>query len=82
MPKAVSKAERKQKYFAKLIKLLDEYSKILLVTCDNVGSNHMQKIRQSVRGEAVILMGKNVSYFLLFFIIFFIRFRKCMKLFA
>jgi len=52
-------ADRKQTYFAKLINLLDSYQKILIVHCDNVGSNHMQSIRRNLRGKAEILMGKN-----------------------
>lgn len=59
--KGNSKFERKQEYFAKLSNLLDEYPKILIVQCSNVGSFHMQKIRKILRGEAIILMGKNVS---------------------
>jgi len=51
--------ERKQEYFNKLIKLLDDYPKILIVGADNVGSNQMQKIRQALRGKGVVLMGKN-----------------------
>jgi len=51
--------DKKQEYFAKLIKLLEEYPRILLVGADNVGSFHMQKIRQSLRKDATILMGKN-----------------------
>jgi len=39
--------------------MLNEYSKILIVKADNVGSFHMQKIRQSIRGKGVLLMGKN-----------------------
>jgi len=39
--------------------LLETYSKILVVMCDNIGSSHMQKIRISLRGRAVLLMGKN-----------------------
>jgi len=55
-----SSKERKQSYFAKLIKLLDEYPCILIVGADNVGSNHMQQIRRSLRAQgAVLLMGKN-----------------------
>jgi len=50
---------RKAEYFEKLNKLLDNYSKIFLVEADNVGSNQMHKIRISLRGSAVILMGKN-----------------------
>jgi len=51
--------EKKQEYFSKFIKLLDDYPRILLVGADNVGSNQMQKIRQALRGKAVVLMGKN-----------------------
>jgi len=32
---------------------------VLIVNADNVGSNQMQKIRTALRGEAVVLMGKN-----------------------
>jgi large subunit ribosomal protein LP0 len=39
--------------------LLDEYPKCFIVGADNVGSSQMQKIRISLRGSAVILMGKN-----------------------
>jgi len=38
---------------------LNEYNKILLVGVDNVTSTHFQEIRQSLRGKAVIVMGKN-----------------------
>jgi len=54
-----SKKEKKEEYFNKLIGLLQEYRKILIVLCDNIGSSHMQRIRQSLRGQAVLLMGKN-----------------------
>jgi len=52
-------AARKQSYFAKLSKLLDEYPKIVICLADNVGSSHMQQIRKTLRGKAVLLMGKN-----------------------
>jgi len=52
-------AARKQQYFGKLIKLLDEYPKMLIVGIDNVGSNQLHKVRQELRGKAVVLMGKN-----------------------
>jgi len=38
---------------------LDKYQKVVVVGADNVGSNQMQKIRQSLRGNAEVLMGKN-----------------------
>jgi large subunit ribosomal protein LP0 len=50
---------RKEKYFEKLKSYLDKYQKIVVVGADNVGSNQMQKIRQTLRGQAEVLMGKN-----------------------
>jgi len=49
----------KSNYFAKLTTLLDEYPKCFIVGADNVGSKQMQEIRMSLRGCAVVLMGKN-----------------------
>jgi len=54
-----TKAARKQAYFTKLIELLEEYPRILIVGADNVGSHQMQKIRMALRGKGVLLMGKN-----------------------
>jgi len=54
-----SRKARKASFFLKLNKLLDEYTKIFVVGADNVGSNHMQQIRLSLRGKGVLLMGKN-----------------------
>jgi len=59
MSGAGSKAERKQQYFERLKNFLDKYQKIVVVGADNVGSNQMQKIRQTLRGHAEVLMGKN-----------------------
>uniref|UniRef100_A0A671L6T8 60S acidic ribosomal protein P0 n=2 Tax=Sinocyclocheilus anshuiensis TaxID=1608454 RepID=A0A671L6T8_9TELE len=39
--------------------LLDDYPKCFIVGADNVGSKQMQTIRLSLRGKAVVLMGKN-----------------------
>jgi len=51
---------KKQKYFGKLVNLLEEFPCILIVGADNVGSNHMQAIRKALRAKgAVLLMGKN-----------------------
>jgi len=49
----------KSNYFLKIAQLLEEYPKCFVVNADNVGSKQMQQIRQSLRGKAVILMGKN-----------------------
>jgi len=53
------KATWKSNYFTKLVQLLDEYPKCFMVEADNVGSKQMQQIRMSLRGHAVVLMGKN-----------------------
>lgn len=49
----------KANYFEKLKGLLEEYKSIFIVTVDNVSSQQMHEIRQSLRGESVVLMGKN-----------------------
>lgn len=54
-----TKAERKTTYDGKLCKMLDIYSQILVVAADNVGSNQLQNIRKGLRGDSVVLMGKN-----------------------
>lgn len=54
-----NKAAWKSNYFAKVVTYLDEYPKCFIVGADNVGSKQMQQIRISLRGCAVVLMGKN-----------------------
>lgn len=53
------KKESKAIYFEKLETLLKEYKSIFIVTVDNVASQQMHEIRISLRGEGVVLMGKN-----------------------
>lgn len=53
------KSDTKAAYFDKLEGLLKEYKSIFIVTVDNVSSQQMHEIRQSLRGEGVVLMGKN-----------------------
>jgi len=53
------KSENKANYFDKLKALLEEYKSIFIVGVDNVSSQQMHEIRQSLRGEGVVLMGKN-----------------------
>lgn len=65
-----TKAEKKQQYDKKLCSLLEEYSKVLIVAADNVGSNQLQNIRKGLRGDSVILMGKNTLI------------RRCIKIHA
>jgi len=53
------KATWKSNYFLKIVHLIDEYPKCFVVNVDNVGSKQMQQIRCSLRGTAIVLMGKN-----------------------
>ncbi|PKI32246.1 hypothetical protein CRG98_047332 [Punica granatum] len=55
----LSKAQKKINYDKKLCRLLEEYSQVLVVAADNVGSNQLQGIRKGLRGESIVLMGKN-----------------------
>lgn len=51
--------EQKAEYFSKLKSLVEEYKSCFIVTVDNVGSQQMHMIRKSLRGQAVVLLGKN-----------------------
>ncbi|PQE31585.1 60S acidic ribosomal P0 protein [Rutstroemia sp. NJR-2017a WRK4] len=53
------KSENKATYFEKLKGLLEEYKSVFIVSVDNVSSQQMHEIRSALRGEAVVLMGKN-----------------------
>ncbi|GAA5830777.1 hypothetical protein JCM11251_001071 [Rhodosporidiobolus azoricus] len=55
----VRSRDDKLAYFAKLKDLIETYPSIFVVNVDNVGSNQMHQIRQSIRGNGQILMGKN-----------------------
>jgi large subunit ribosomal protein LP0 len=58
------KTANKAGYFDKLKGLLEEYKSIFIVTVDNVSSQQMHNIRKSLRGEGVVLMGKNTMVWL------------------
>jgi len=53
------KSENKAAYFEKLKNLLEEYKSIFIVEVDNVSSQQMHEIRIALRGEGIVLMGKN-----------------------
>lgn len=53
------KSANKAGYFEKLKGLLEEYKSVFIVGVDNVSSQQMHEIRQALRGEAIVLMGKN-----------------------
>ena len=50
---------KKRAFFARLTSYLQTYSKVVIVTIDNVGASHLQRVRKQYRGEAEVLMGKN-----------------------
>jgi large subunit ribosomal protein LP0 len=52
-------SKNKAGYFDKLKGLLEDYKSVFIVTVDNVSSQQMHEIRHSLRGEGVVLMGKN-----------------------
>uniref|UniRef100_A0A6A7GB65 60S acidic ribosomal protein P0 n=1 Tax=Hirondellea gigas TaxID=1518452 RepID=A0A6A7GB65_9CRUS len=52
-------SQRKRIYKAKLIRYLQDYKNIIVVTAQHVGSHQLQLVRQELRGRAVVLMGKN-----------------------
>jgi len=58
MPTA-EKLAKKQVYFDKLVDLCVNCGTALIVAIDHVGSTQMQDIRMQLRGQAVVLMGKN-----------------------
>uniref|UniRef100_A0A8C9HCE8 Large ribosomal subunit protein uL10 n=1 Tax=Piliocolobus tephrosceles TaxID=591936 RepID=A0A8C9HCE8_9PRIM len=47
----LSKAQKKQVYMEKLSALIQQYTKILIVHVDNVGSDQMATVRQSLRDD-------------------------------
>jgi large subunit ribosomal protein LP0 len=51
--------EKKKTYVSTFLNLTEEYQKIIIFTCDNVGSTQLQSIRKELRGKGVVLMGKN-----------------------
>ncbi|EOO02047.1 putative 60s acidic ribosomal protein p0 protein [Phaeoacremonium minimum UCRPA7] len=53
------KSSNKAGYFDKLKGLLEEYKSIFIVSVDNVSSQQMHEIRQALRGDGIVLMGKN-----------------------
>ncbi|CAG8976687.1 hypothetical protein HYALB_00010813 [Hymenoscyphus albidus] len=53
------RSANKSGYFEKLKGLLEEYKSIFIVTVDNVSSQQMHEIRHALRGDGVVLMGKN-----------------------
>lgn len=49
----------KANYFEKLIDAMRTYSRFLIISADNVSSKQFADIRRAIRGEGLIVMGKN-----------------------
>ncbi|KAI0979153.1 hypothetical protein GJ496_010443 [Pomphorhynchus laevis] len=49
----------KNEFLSRFLELLDQYPSCLIVNADNISSHQMQKIRINLRGQAVLIMGKN-----------------------
>jgi len=52
---------RKVQLAEELEEHFDNYKSILLVECDNVGSNQLHEIRKAMRGKCLIYCGKNTQ---------------------
>lgn len=57
-----ARVQKKEAYDKKLCMLLETFDKAFIVHADNVGSKQFQNIRQGLRPESVILMGKNTMF--------------------
>lgn len=55
----VSRAVKKERYYAKVCELLEKYNKAFIVHADNVASKQFMNIRAALRPGSQILMGKN-----------------------
>lgn len=53
--------DRKYQLADDLKQHFQDYTKLFLVDCDNVGSNQIQQIRIALRGKAVLYCGKNTQ---------------------
>jgi len=59
MSTELTKKQKKEIYAKNLTELLKQYNRVLLIGIDNVGAFSIQKIRQTLRGKATLLFGKN-----------------------
>merc|ERR1711934_1173428 len=53
--------DRKYELADQLKQHFQDYTKLFLVDCDNVGSNQIQQIRIALRGKAILYCGKNTQ---------------------
>lgn len=54
-------SDKKRAYGQRICGFIEKYRSAFVVHCDNVGSKQMSQVRVSLRGQADVLMGKNVS---------------------
>jgi len=58
-PRNPEKLAKKNDYLERLKTMLKEMPNVLIVSADHVGSKQFQELRSTLRGRAVIFMGKN-----------------------
>ena len=51
--------EKKAEYFLRLKQYVEDFKSVFVVGIDNVSSQQMHEVRKALRGEAVVVMGKN-----------------------
>jgi len=51
--------ERKIRYRKKLLEAFANYTNMLVISIDFVGSKQLQQVRMATRGQAIIILGKN-----------------------
>lgn len=51
--------EKKAEYFLRLKQYVQDFKSVFVVGIDNVSSQQMHEVRKALRGEAVVVMGKN-----------------------
>ncbi|GLJ29295.1 hypothetical protein SUGI_0577600 [Cryptomeria japonica] len=55
----LSRSEKKMVHNKKVYKLIEEYDQLLVCSADNVGPHQLQSIRQHLRPNSVVFLGKN-----------------------
>lgn len=55
----IDKKARKRAFFERLTHCLQTYQKVMIISIDNVGAAHLNRVRKQFRETSTVLMGKN-----------------------
>lgn len=55
------RTQRKDDFIPQFYKLFNEYSEIIVIKRDQIGSNQLQRLQKELRGIAQMIVGKNVA---------------------